>query len=79
MITAPALAATGGIRHAFFTRDGGVSHGLFASLNCGYGSADDPAHVIDQLPPRHVGLGLGRKDADHRRGRAVGAVRVAFE
>ena len=34
-----------GIRHAFFTREGGVSQGLFASLNCGFGSRDDPAKV----------------------------------
>jgi copper oxidase (laccase) domain-containing protein len=33
------------IRHAFFTREGGVSDGLFASLNCGFGSGDDPAKV----------------------------------
>ena len=29
-----------GIRHAFFTRQGGVSDGFYASLNCGYGSGD---------------------------------------
>ena len=45
MITAPSLAAAEGVRHGFFTRDGGVSRGLFASLNCGYGSADEPLHV----------------------------------
>ncbi|MFZ1414870.1 MAG: peptidoglycan editing factor PgeF [Defluviicoccus sp.] len=45
LITAPALASTAGIRHAFFTRLGGVSAGLYASLNCGLGSADDPACV----------------------------------
>lgn len=28
------------IRHGFFTRQGGVSEGVFASLNCGYGSSD---------------------------------------
>jgi YfiH family protein len=31
---------SGGIRHGFFTRQGGVSEGLYASLNCGLGSAD---------------------------------------
>lgn len=31
---------TGGIRHGFFTREGGVSQGIYASLNCGLGSAD---------------------------------------
>lgn len=45
MIRLAALAAGPGIRHAFFTRDGGVSGGLYASLNCGYGSRDDPAKV----------------------------------
>jgi purine-nucleoside/S-methyl-5'-thioadenosine phosphorylase / adenosine deaminase len=34
-----------GIRHAFFTRAGGVSSGIYASLNCGFGSGDDPANV----------------------------------
>jgi polyphenol oxidase len=31
-----------GIAHAFFTRGGGHSTGIFASLNCGLGSGDDP-------------------------------------
>jgi polyphenol oxidase len=35
----------GGTRHAFFTRRGGVSTGLYHSLNCGVGSGDDPAAV----------------------------------
>ncbi len=45
MITLSALDGDPGIRHAFFTREGGVSQGLFASLNCGFGSRDDPASV----------------------------------
>ncbi len=32
-------------RHGFFTRNGGVSTGLFASLNCGFSSADAPDSV----------------------------------
>jgi YfiH family protein len=35
----------GGIRHAFYTRRGGVSTGIHRSLNCGFGSADDPKAV----------------------------------
>ena len=35
----------GRIRHAFFGRAGGVSEGLYRSLNCGYGSGDDPEAV----------------------------------
>ncbi len=33
------------IQHGFFGRAGGVSEGLFSSLNCGPGSQDDPAAV----------------------------------
>ena len=34
-----------GIAHGFFGREGGVSGGLYASLNCGPGSSDDPEAV----------------------------------
>ena len=46
-ITAPLLAQAHGntFRHGFFTRNGGVSEGIYASLNTGLGSRDDPAHV----------------------------------
>jgi YfiH family protein len=43
----PLLSAIPGLRHAFFTRDGGVSNGVYASLNGGIGSSDDPAHVAE--------------------------------
>ncbi len=33
------------VRHGFFGRSGGVSEGVFASLNCGPGSGDDPERV----------------------------------
>jgi YfiH family protein len=36
-----------GIRHAFFTREGGVSQGVYGSLNGGVGSRDDPARVAE--------------------------------
>jgi YfiH family protein len=45
MIQAPSLAGLGGISHRFFTRRGGVSAGLYSSLNCGYGSGDSPDNV----------------------------------
>ena len=44
-IQAPSLASLSGIRHAFFTRQGGVSEGIYASLNGGIGSSDEPAKV----------------------------------
>ena len=46
MIKAETLALSG-IRHAFFTREGGVSGGLYASLNGGVGSRDDADHVAE--------------------------------
>ena len=39
------LLDAAGIRHGFFTRRGGVSQGLYASLNVGLGSDDDPDAV----------------------------------
>lgn len=47
MVQAKTLAAVSGIRHAFFTREGGVSKGLYESLNAGVGSGDDPAKVTE--------------------------------
>ncbi len=46
-----------GITHGFFTREGGVSEGLYASLNCGPGSRDDRAKVEENR--RRVAMALG--------------------
>jgi YfiH family protein len=46
-LASPLLSAIPGLRHAFFTRDGGVSGGLYESLNGGIGSDDDPVHVTE--------------------------------
>jgi YfiH family protein len=45
MITLASLGDLDGIRHGFMTRHGGVSQGIYASLNCGIGSNDDAARV----------------------------------
>jgi len=45
MIRANTLADLSGVQHRFFTRQGGVSAGLYSSLNCGYGSDDAPENV----------------------------------
>ena len=42
-----ALSALPGIAHGFFTRRGGVSEGIYASLNCGVGSKDNPEAVSE--------------------------------
>jgi YfiH family protein len=57
-ITSPDLAAERGIRHAFFTREGGVSTGIYASLNGGLGSRDDPAAIAENRArmARHLSL-----------------------
>lgn len=44
-LTSPLLNLPG-VRHAFFTRQGGVSKGIYDSLNVGRGSGDDPADVV---------------------------------
>ncbi len=61
-------AADGGIRHAFFTRQGGVSEGLYAALNCGFGSRDDPAKVAANraIAARLLGLGADRLVSCHQ-------------
>jgi YfiH family protein len=41
------LSAIPGLRHAFFSREGGVSDGIYASLNGGLGSSDDQAKVAE--------------------------------
>ncbi len=45
MIKASTLADLSGVQHRFFTRQGGISGGLYSSLNCGYGSGDAPDNV----------------------------------
>ncbi|HHF7349782.1 TPA: peptidoglycan editing factor PgeF [Legionella feeleii] len=41
----PTLKQLSTIKHAFFTRRGGVSEGRYSSLNCAYGSDDEPGRV----------------------------------
>lgn len=44
-IVSDRLADSGHIRHGFFTREGGVSEGLYRGLNVGLGSNDDQQKV----------------------------------
>ena len=55
----PRSSRSPGIRHAFFTRDGGVSDGVYASLNGGTGSHDAPAQR--RREPRPHGGGARRR------------------
>jgi purine-nucleoside/S-methyl-5'-thioadenosine phosphorylase / adenosine deaminase len=56
-LAAENLKALSGIRHGFFTRQGGVSQGIYASLNCGLGSNDDTERVLEnrRRVARHLG------------------------
>jgi len=47
MLTIGPLNDLPGVRHAFFERTGGVSEGLYASLNCGFGSGDEAERVAE--------------------------------
>lgn len=52
------LLADGGVRHAFFTRRGGVSTGVYASLNGGTGSRDDADRVAQNRALMADALGV---------------------
>ncbi|MPZ38244.1 MAG: peptidoglycan editing factor PgeF [Rhizobiales bacterium] len=58
MLHAASLASLPGIRHAFFTRAGGVSGGVYESLNGGVGSSDTPEHVAENRARMATALGV---------------------
>ena len=60
-LTCLASPALDGVAHAFLGRTGGVSAGVFDSLNTGLGSGDDPA-AVNENRARAV-RALGRPDA----------------
>jgi purine-nucleoside/S-methyl-5'-thioadenosine phosphorylase / adenosine deaminase len=53
-----ASLALAGIRHAFFTRAGGVSSGFYESLNGGIGSRDAAANVAENRARMAAALGV---------------------
>ena len=59
MLTISLLNDLPGVRHAFFTRQGGVSEGLYSSLNCGLGSGDRREHVLENRARAMALLELG--------------------
>lgn len=58
MLQATVLAVLPGIRHAFFTRSGGVSEGIYTSLNGGVGSDDEPQRVAENRARMALALGV---------------------
>jgi YfiH family protein len=62
MLQAQSLSKLSGIRHGFFTRAGGVSEGVYESLNGGVGSEDSPAKVAENRArmAKHLGVAPDR-------------------
>jgi YfiH family protein len=60
MLQSSLLSMLPGIRHAFFTRDGGVSDGFYATLNAGLGSRDAPERVAENRARMAAALGVAR-------------------
>ena len=58
------LLESDGIAHGFFTRDGGVSTGVYRGLNCGPGSHDNPQNVTENRA-RAMAM-IGRRPEDLR-------------
>jgi polyphenol oxidase len=58
MLHAASLSALKGIRHAFFTRTGGVSQGVYSTLNGGIGSKDHADHVSENRSRMAQALGV---------------------
>jgi len=55
-----------GVRHGFFTREGGVSTGIYATLNGGQGSQDTAEHVDENRARIAGALGVGRLISVHQ-------------
>jgi YfiH family protein len=58
ILKASSLGQIANVRHAFFTREGGISAGMYASLNGGIGSGDGAANVRENRARMAAALGL---------------------
>src|SRR5450631_671061 len=58
MLQAASLSKLARIRHAFFTREGGVSQGVYATLNGGVGSNDAQDKVAENRARMAAALGV---------------------
>ena len=50
------------IRHGFFNKHGGVSKGIYKSLNCGFGSDDKSKNVIKNIDKVCKKIGCNRNN-----------------
>jgi YfiH family protein len=60
VLHAASLAHCADTRHGFFTREEGTSEGLYASLNGGVGSRDEPENVAENRARMAAALGVAR-------------------
>src|ERR1041385_1603280 len=58
MLMAATLPKLPGVRHGFFTRAGGVSSGVYATLNGGTGSKDAPDNIAENRARMAAALGV---------------------
>lgn len=61
-LTFPGLERTGAVRHLFSTREGGVSEGIYASMNLSYTRGDEKAAVDENY--RRIAACLDSSTAD---------------
>jgi YfiH family protein len=59
-------AALDGVRHGFFTREGGVSEGIYAALNCGFGSRDSREAVAENRGRARRAIGADALNTVHQ-------------
>lgn len=61
-LTFPLLEETGLVKHLFTTRLGGVSEGIWGTMNLSFQRGDNPEHVLENF--RRVGAVLGIRPED---------------
>ncbi len=61
MIISKTLKEFNSIKHGFFNREGGVSSGIYKSLNCGIGSQDKKSNVLKNLKIVCKKIGCSKK------------------
>ena len=64
MIKSKKLRKFNNIKHGFFNNKGGISSGIYKSLNCGIGSNDSKKNVIKNLKIVSKKIGIKNKLID---------------
>ena len=56
------LKSSNNINHCFFTKNGGVSQGVYSSLNCGLGSDDKKENILKNLDIVSENIGMNTEN-----------------